>query len=100
MRTLSLLHDRCVRLWLEEKQLRYRAPRGVLRDNEHVLALGMDQIISDVSLKIMVRDLWTLYAQSVLGRCVALPRPTIRFLDSTAWQQGADAFWTRHHGAY
>jgi hypothetical protein len=72
-----------------------------LEENEHVLVIAMDHLISDgASVGILLRDLWTLYAQSAAGQSPHLANLPVQFADYAVWQSKADQFWSGRHGPY
>ncbi len=72
-----------------------------LRDDEHVLIVTMEHIISDAfSLNILLRDLFTIYMQALDGRALFLPAIPIQFADYAVWRRDAHTSWIERHGAY
>jgi hypothetical protein len=68
---------------------------------EHVLVVAMEHLISDmVSLNLLLRDLFTAYAQVRQGRPFSLPPITVQFPDYAAWQRKHESTWMRRHGPY
>jgi hypothetical protein len=85
----------------ESMHLLFAAKLLKLERNDHVLILRMHHIISDrASVGLLVRDIWTLYVQSVKGMPSALPDMPIQFPDYAAWQRETHHTWTRVHGDY
>lgn len=69
-----------------------------LSDDDHVLAWGFDSKIMDaVSIRLMFRQLWGMYAKSV---CQRVSGPWPQYIDYALWQQGTGDEWERQHGAY
>jgi len=59
-----------------------------LSESEHVLVMAMEHMISDgYSLGLLIRDLMTLYAGEIGGRCGALPPIAIQYADYAVWQR-------------
>ncbi len=59
-----------------------------LTDKEHVLLLTMHHIISDGwSMRVLVREVATLYEAFAAGRPSPLPEPSIQYADYAAWQR-------------
>lgn len=72
-----------------------------LRDDDHVLVIAADHLISDaVSTGILLRDIWTLYGQSLQGLPFYLPKQPVQFADFAVWQQKSHLSWLEKHGAY
>lgn len=72
-----------------------------LCDDEHVLILAMEHMISDgFSLNVLARDLLTAYTQAVRGRACSLPPIPMQFADYAARQRSAQNKWIKKHGAY
>lgn len=72
-----------------------------LRDDEHVLIVVMEHIISDAfSMSILLRDLFTAYTHALDGNSVALPAIPIQFADYALRQKTAKKSWMEKHGAY
>jgi hypothetical protein len=72
-----------------------------LRNDEHVLIVAMEHIISDgVSLNILFRDLLTGYVQALRGQNLSLPEVRAQFIDYAVWQRKAQKSWLEKHGAY
>ena len=70
-------------------------------DDEHVLVIAIDHIVSDiVSMDILWRELFTLYAQSVQGRPQSLPAVPAQFCDYAVWLHHTQHSWMHRHGAY
>jgi Condensation domain/TubC N-terminal docking domain len=72
-----------------------------LNDTEHVLIAAVEHIIADgVSIRILMRDLLTAYAQIARKQPVSLPVIETQFSDHAVWQRNAHAAWLNRHGAY
>lgn len=72
-----------------------------LRDEEHVLIVAMDHMISDMfSLNILLRELFTAYTQALTGGTFSLSAIPIQFPDYAAWQRSMQDSWVERHGAY
>ena len=69
-----------------------------LADDDHVLIVAMDHLIADAaSLVIVLRDIWTLYAQYDRGQPVSLPPMPIQLADYAVWQgENCEAFLAAH----
>ncbi len=68
---------------------------------EHVLIVAMDHMISDgASVAILLRDVWTLYAQSVRKLPLCLPEMPLQFADYAVWERETHPLWVERHGAY
>jgi hypothetical protein len=69
--------------------------------SEHVLVISLEHLISDArSLNILLRDLFSCYAQLATGRQVSLPEISIPFADYAIWRRKTEASWLRKHYAY
>jgi hypothetical protein len=72
-----------------------------VRTDEHILVVLLEHIISDaVSMNVLLRDLFTAYAQVSAGRPLSLPPIPIQFADYAVWQARAEPAWLQVHGAY
>ncbi|HEY6925770.1 MAG TPA: amino acid adenylation domain-containing protein, partial [Steroidobacteraceae bacterium] len=72
-----------------------------LAGHDHVLVLATEHLISDaVSIGLLWRDLFSLYAQSLRGSPPALADLPIQFPDYAVWQRRTHAAWMQTHGAY
>lgn len=72
-----------------------------LSDHDHVLALAMDHIVSDVvSMQIVLRELRILYVELAQGRPPSLPKVRLQYGDYALWQQRTSADWGKSHIAY
>lgn len=59
-----------------------------LHEQEHVLLVAMEHVISDGgSLSILLREVFTAYAQAVRGIPFSLPEVSLQFSDYAAWQR-------------
>ena len=69
-----------------------------MADDDHVLIVAMDHLIADAaSLVIVLRDMWTLYAQYDRGQPVSLPPMPIQLADYAVWQgENREAFLAAH----
>lgn len=73
-----------------------------LRNDEHVLVVVMEHIISDMrSLQILLRDVFSIYAQISQGHSVSLPVIPMQFVEYAEWQHrsftnGRSSYWTNH----
>lgn len=72
-----------------------------LRDDEHVLIITMEHMISDMfSMNIFCRDLFTAYMQTLKGCVLSLPTIPVQFAGYAVWQRNAQRSWIEKHGAY
>lgn len=72
-----------------------------LRDDEHVLVLVLDHMVSDMfSMHILFRELSLAYQQLKDSRTVSLPRIPIQFADYAAWQRETEGAWFEKHREY
>lgn len=72
-----------------------------LRDEEYVLAVAMDHIISDIaSLGIVWREIFSLYPHILRGLPCELPGVYVQFADYAVWQQRTEQAWAKQHAAY
>lgn len=72
-----------------------------LRDDEHVLIVAMEHMIADeVSMNILLRELFTAYAQALQGRTFSLPAIPIQFADFAVWQRDTQKAWLENRGPY
>jgi amino acid adenylation domain-containing protein len=72
-----------------------------LTDHDHVLVVATDHMISDAaSIGILLRDLWTLYAQTVRDLPRSLPQLPVQFADYALWQYTTNSLWLTDHEAY
>jgi hypothetical protein len=71
-----------------------------LRENEHVLVIGIEHIISDAySIYIFLRDLLHIYARTLRGG-PPLPPVPVHFADYTVWRRNGEAAWVAQHREY
>jgi hypothetical protein len=71
------------------------------REDEHVLIAAMEHMISDAfSLNILLREIFTAYAQALRGLPISLPAVQVQFPDYAVRQQDARMSWVEAHGAY
>jgi hypothetical protein len=79
----------------------FRATLLRVRDDEHLVLLEMEHIISDgFSMGILLRDLFAAYLQTVKGRACSLPPIPIQFSDYAVWQRATHNSRLQKHGAY
>lgn len=72
-----------------------------LSDQDHVLILSLDHIVSDaVSYVILSREIWTLYNQAVQAQPPSLPQLSVQFADYAVWQQRTHGAWLVKNGEY
>jgi hypothetical protein len=72
-----------------------------LRDDVHVLIVVMEHIIADMySLRILLRELFAAYAQTMKGRPFSLPAISVKFGDYALRQRNSEESWIEKHGAY
>lgn len=72
-----------------------------LSDQEHVLVLQMDHLVSDgVSNSILARETWALYDQAAGGQAFSLPPLPIQFADYTVWLHETYDAWMQKHASY
>ena len=72
-----------------------------MSDHEHVLALAKDHIISDgVSIRILLREVETLYTGLAQGVSPSLLNIPIQYGDYAVWQKKTDNAWKRNHAKY
>lgn len=72
-----------------------------LSNNEHVLILAVDHILSDgVSLAILGKEVWALYDRATRGLPLSLPPLPVQFADYAVWQQQTYFIWEQTHAAY
>lgn len=68
---------------------------------EHVLVLALDHMITDESsMRILEKEIWTLYQQGLRGLPFSLPAMPVQFADYAIWQQRTYGDWLERHGAY
>jgi hypothetical protein len=72
-----------------------------LADDDHVLIVALDHLIADAaSLVIVLRDIWTLYAQFERGLPASLPPMPIQLADYAVWQQKNREPFLAAHGEH
>jgi hypothetical protein len=72
-----------------------------LRDDEHVLVLTMEHMISDgFSLDILLREIFSAYRQATHGHALSLPAIPVQFPRYAAWQRSSLESWIEAHGRY
>jgi hypothetical protein len=72
-----------------------------LSDNEHVLILLIDHMVTDgISNGIVTREVWECYRQGVLGQPVSIPQAPVQFPDYAVWQAGTYLAWMEKHAEY
>ena len=72
-----------------------------LREDEHVLIVAMEHMISDeISMDIVLRELFAAYTQVANGRAFSLPAIPVQFADHAVRQRDARKSWIEHHGAH
>ena len=82
-----------------EALFRFRLIR--LRDEQHILVLAMEHIVSDgYSINVLLRETLQAYSQAARGCDFVLPTISVQFADYAAWQAGQSNSWMEQHGAY
>ena len=72
-----------------------------VRDDEQVLIIAMEHIISDMfSMRVLLRDLYATYTQQVTGHVVALPAISVQPAEFAVRQRVAQEAWLEKNGAY
>lgn len=72
-----------------------------LHDDEHVLVVAMEHMISDAySMNILLRDLFSVYVQMTKNCAFSLPPISVQFSEYAVWQRNAQASWIEKHEAY
>lgn len=70
-------------------------------DHDHVLVTALNHLITDAtSACILLRDIWTLYAQSSRDIPLSLAELPIQFADYAVWQHEIQSLWSDKHGPY
>jgi hypothetical protein len=65
-----------------------------LGTDEHVLIVTIEHIVSDAfSINVLMRELFTAYSQTILGRCFELPPIAIQFSDYVLRQRHSEIEW-------
>jgi condensation domain-containing protein/tubulysin polyketide synthase-like protein len=66
----------------------FRAQLAIIHEDEHILLLAMDHIVSDgFSMRILLQELFTAYTQATEGREFSLPVIPLQFADYAVWQR-------------
>jgi len=69
-------------------------------DDEHVLILAMDHLISDAaSMNILMRELFMAYGQAERGAAFTLPAVEAQFADYAIWQRSSEKAWIQSNGS-
>jgi len=72
-----------------------------LRENDHVLLIAMEHMISDMSsMHILLRDLFSIYAARLNGSCSSLPKIPLNFARYAAQQKSLHRATIEKHGKY
>jgi hypothetical protein len=72
-----------------------------LSDLDHVFIVTMDHMISDGhSVRVLLRDIRTLYIQCALGVSLSTPGKSLQYADYAAWQQKTCDYWLETHSDY
>jgi hypothetical protein len=72
-----------------------------VEQNEYLLAVAMEHIISDgASVGVLLRDLAVAYQQGSQGRPLALPPIGVQLADFAVWQRKAHETWLKLHAPY
>lgn len=72
-----------------------------IQENIHVLIVAMDHLISDgVSLGILVRELFGIYAHGLRNEPYQLPPVPVQLGDYAAWQRNTHKSWREQHDSY
>jgi hypothetical protein len=72
-----------------------------IREDEHVLIVAMEHIISDAaSMNILLKELFVAYRQAVKGHAFSWPEVPLQFSDYAIGQRKAQNSWVEKHGAY
>ena len=72
-----------------------------LRDDEHVLIIAMEHMISDAySMSIVSRELFSTYREVRQGQALSLPPKPLQFADYAADQRRTARLWIEKHGKY
>jgi hypothetical protein len=71
-----------------------------LHDDEHVLVVAMEHMISDeASGRILLQEILAAYGQAIGGHVPSLPGTAMRLIDYAAWQRNAESDWLAARGA-
>lgn len=71
-----------------------------IREDDHVLIMVMDHLISDAySIGILLREVFTVYAQLVREEPISLPS-VAQFCDYAAWQRGIQGILIKNHSRF
>jgi hypothetical protein len=72
-----------------------------LSPDEHVLLMAMEHMISDgFSRNILLRDIFTGYAQALKAKEISLPAILVNFTDYAKSQRSTEDSWVEKHGGY
>jgi hypothetical protein len=72
-----------------------------LRDDDHVLILALEHIISDAySLNVLARDLFAAYVRAVGNEAFSWPTLPMQFADYAVSQRHSETSWAASHSAY
>ena len=72
-----------------------------IAEDEHVLIVAMEHIISDgASRNILIRDIFSIYGQYIVGGPLTLPPIPLSFVDFAVWQQATWKSLLERHGSY
>lgn len=72
-----------------------------LSNDEHVLIVAMDHMISDgMSMAILLDDLFSEYESETTGHHAPLPKISIQFADYAIWQRRMYRSWVYKHNQY
>jgi hypothetical protein len=79
----------------------FEAKLWKLSDDEHVLILLIDHMVSDgVSNGILTREIWECYGRAMLGQPISLPQIPVQFADYAVWQAQTYPAWMEKHAEY
>jgi hypothetical protein len=72
-----------------------------IRDDEHVLIMAMEHMISDMfSMNILLRGVFAAYMHTLKDRDWSLPEIPFQFADYAVQQRNTHASWAKKHGTY
>jgi NRPS condensation-like uncharacterized protein len=72
-----------------------------VRDDEHVFIAALDHIICDgLSMRLLLREIFSAYVQSVCGRAVCQPDLPPQFSDYARRLHDTHDIWLQKHGSY